>query len=69
MGTEQRIETYDPPADNLRIEISVAEIRGGDFVAFQSEIWAVIRRYSQWGTSFSVGAPRPRGRLTSNAGD
>lgn len=61
--SEPRIELYDPPEGNLRIEVSIAEIRAEDFAAFRQEFEQVARRYSQWGMSFGVGAPRQRSRI------
>ncbi|MGW9587472.1 hypothetical protein [Microbacterium sp. NPDC055455] len=64
--SDLRTELYDPPENHLRIEISIAEIRAEDYSAFDEELWAVIRRYSQWGSSISVGKPRQRGRVVSD---
>jgi hypothetical protein len=65
--SEPRIELYDPPADNIRVEISVAEIRAEDFTAFRRGVEQLAHRYSQWGMSFSVGAPRQRSRVVYDA--
>jgi hypothetical protein len=64
----ERIEYYDAPAGNLRVEMPVAEVRATDFNAFQEEFEQLARRYSQWGISMSVSAPRQRSRIVDDDG-